>query len=69
MIASYRIRSLAQSDLESIWFFTLEQWGVDQANAYLEAIIGRFDWQTIPYLERIAMILKKVIIVSQRECT
>jgi toxin ParE1/3/4 len=44
MITSYRIRSLAQSDLESIWLYTLEQWGVDQANTYLEAIIKRFDW-------------------------
>jgi len=44
VIANYRIRSLAQSDLESIWLHTLEQWGVDQANTYLEAIIQRFDW-------------------------
>jgi len=44
MIGNYRIRSLAQSDLESIWLYTLEQWGVDQANTYLEAIIKRFDW-------------------------
>ena len=40
----YRIRALAQSDLESIWLYTLEQWGADQASTYLEAIIQRFDW-------------------------
>lgn len=40
----YQIRALAQSDLESIWLYTLEQWGVDQANIYLEAIIKRFGW-------------------------
>ena len=44
MIANYRIRSVAQSDLESIWLYTLEQWGVEQANSYLKAIINRFDW-------------------------
>ena len=44
MTAKYQLRSLAQSDLESIWLYTLEQWGVDQANTYLEAIIKRFGW-------------------------
>ena len=44
MIDTYRIRSLAQSDLESIWLYTLEQWGVEQANFYLKSIINRFDW-------------------------
>jgi len=44
VIVKYQLRSLAQSDLESIWLYTLEQWGVDQANSYLEGIIKRFDW-------------------------
>jgi len=44
MTSNYRIRSLAQADLESIWLYTMEQWGVEQANTYLEAIIQRFDW-------------------------
>lgn len=44
MTANYQIRSLVQSALELIWFYTLEQWGVEQANAYLEATIKRFDW-------------------------
>ena len=44
MTAKYQLRSLVQSDLESIWLYTLEQWGVDQANSYLEGIIERFDW-------------------------
>jgi len=47
MITNYRIRSLAQSDIESIWLYTLEQWGVEQANTYLEAIIKRFDWLVV----------------------
>ncbi len=44
MNKQYRIRSLAQSDLESIWLYTLEQWGVERANTYLKTIIQRFDW-------------------------
>lgn len=44
MTASYKIRKLAQSDLESIWLYTLEQWGANQANTYIKAIINRFDW-------------------------
>jgi len=44
MITNYQIRSLAQSDLESIWLYTLEQWGVDQANTYLEAGGRSLSW-------------------------
>ena len=44
MTTSYRIRSLAQDDLESIWLYTCEVWSVTQADSYLDAIIQRFDW-------------------------
>ena len=44
MANKYHIRSLAESDLESIWFYTVEQWSVDQADTYLESIIQRFTW-------------------------
>ena len=44
MTSEYRIKSLAQADLESIWLYTCEQWSVTQADSYLEAIIQRFDW-------------------------
>jgi len=44
MTARYRIRELAQADLESIWFYTCEQWGVAQADTYIQALIQRFDW-------------------------
>lgn len=44
MPAKYHIRSLAGSDLESIWLYTVEQWGIEQADTYVEAIIQRFDW-------------------------
>ncbi len=44
MTTKYRIRSLAQGDLESIWLYTCEEWNLAQADSYLEAIIQRFDW-------------------------
>ena len=44
MTVKYRLRALAQADLESIWLYTREEWGVTQADAYLEALIQRFDW-------------------------
>ncbi len=44
MTVQYRIRELAQADLESIWLYTNEQWGNAQANSYLEALIQRFNW-------------------------
>lgn len=44
MSVKYRIRSLAESDLESIWLYTIEQWGVDQADTYLRSMLQRFDW-------------------------
>lgn len=43
MTAPYRLRSLAQDDLESIWLYTYEEWGVSQADTYLEALIERFE--------------------------
>ena len=44
MTNGYRIRALARADLESIWLYTYEQWGIIQADSYLEALIQRFDW-------------------------
>jgi len=44
MTTKYRIRALAQADLESIWLYTCEQWGVEQADTYLNALIQRFEW-------------------------
>lgn len=44
MTIKYRIRALAQSDLESIWLYTCDEWSVAQADAYLEALIQRFEW-------------------------
>lgn len=44
MSDSYTIRTLAQLDLENIWLYTYEEWGVSQADDYLQSLISRFDW-------------------------
>lgn len=44
MITKYRIRAFAKADLEAIWLYTCEQWGVAQADTYIQALIQRFDW-------------------------
>ncbi|MCF6250426.1 MAG: type II toxin-antitoxin system RelE/ParE family toxin [Methylococcaceae bacterium] len=44
MITSYSLRALAQDDLEEIWLYTYQEWGVDQADKYLELLFSRFTW-------------------------
>ena len=42
-MASYRLRTLARNDLEIIWDYTLEQWGIQQAERYFAALFTCFD--------------------------
>jgi toxin ParE1/3/4 len=42
-MASYRSRALARKDLELIWDYTLERWGIDQAERYLASLFSCFD--------------------------
>ena len=44
MKPTYTIRQQARDDLESIWLYTLEKWGVEQADQYFHMIISRFSW-------------------------
>ena len=39
---SYSIRKLAESDLENIWLYSKEQWGVKQADKYIRLLLSRF---------------------------
>lgn len=43
MTIAYRLRALARDDLEAIWHYTAEQWGMEQAERYLEALFTCFD--------------------------
>ena len=42
-MASYRLRALARKDLEAIWDYTLETWGIDQAELYFAALFTCLD--------------------------
>ncbi|MDF1688237.1 MAG: type II toxin-antitoxin system RelE/ParE family toxin [Cycloclasticus sp.] len=44
MTTQYHLRSLAQDDLESIWLYTYQEWGVAQADTYFDALIKRIEW-------------------------
>jgi len=44
MTSTYSIRALARTDLERIWLFTFEEWGLEQADKYLNLLFSRFEW-------------------------
>ena len=41
-MADYRLATAAQRDLESIWRHTREQWGIDQADRYIDILEAAF---------------------------
>ena len=43
MSAAYALRDLAAADLEAIWVYTVEQWGVEQAERYLKSLFACFE--------------------------
>jgi toxin ParE1/3/4 len=40
MSGTYALRELALADLEAIWAYTAEQWGIEQAERYLQGLFG-----------------------------
>jgi len=44
MTVAYTLRELAQADLEGIWLYTCREWGVSQADSYLQSLFSRFNW-------------------------
>lgn len=44
MNAGYWLRQQAQDDLESIWVFSDQEWGVEQADQYIRSLLSRFTW-------------------------
>jgi toxin ParE1/3/4 len=40
----YRLSSRAEADLAEIWGYSAEQWNLDQADRYVDALVSRFDW-------------------------
>ena len=41
-MAEYRLTPAAEGDLESIWIYTAQQWGVEQANRYTDFLTSAF---------------------------
>lgn len=42
-MASYRLSPSAAVDLERLWFYGLERWGVEAADRYYDALIAHFE--------------------------
>ena len=40
----YRLSARAEADLAEIWVYCAEQWNLEQADRYVEALVSRFDW-------------------------
>ncbi len=40
----YSLRQQAQDDLESIWLYSYQEWGVEQADKYVRSLLSRFTW-------------------------
>ena len=43
-VARYRLTPLALSDLDAIADYSLDRWGPDQTQMYLQQIADRFQW-------------------------
>jgi hypothetical protein len=68
MTSSYRIRQLAENDLEQIWLYSFHEWGLAQADSYIRLMIGRFrGLQKIHSLACGGMTLSPAIIVFQKQ--
>jgi len=42
--AGYSLRQNAQEDLESIWLYSFQEWGIEQADSYIRTLLSRFTW-------------------------
>jgi toxin ParE1/3/4 len=40
----YSLRQQAQDDLESIWLYSFQEWGAEQADQYIRMLLARFTW-------------------------
>ena len=40
----YSLRQQAQDDLESIWVYSYQEWGTEQADTYIRSLLSRFTW-------------------------
>ena len=43
----FRISTPARLDLDDIWRYTETNWGIQQADRYVDALLARFAWLTM----------------------
>lgn len=41
-MGEYRLTPAAEDDLEAIWIYTVQQWGIEQANRYTDLLTAAF---------------------------
>ena len=41
--AEYRLSPKAREDLDGVWLYSLAEWGVDQADRYIDELVAAFD--------------------------
>ena len=41
-MAEYRLTPAAERDLESIWIYTVREWGIEQADRYIDLLTTAF---------------------------
>ncbi len=44
MTPNYSLRQRARADLESIWLYSYQEWGDEQADRYIRSLLARFTW-------------------------
>ena len=44
MTVGYLLRQQAQADLESIWLYSYQAWGAEQADQYIRSLLSSFTW-------------------------
>ncbi|MFT5113452.1 MAG: toxin ParE1/3/4 [Parasphingorhabdus sp.] len=42
-MGSFRLLPEAENDLESVWKYTVKNWGIDQAHAYFDGLVDIFE--------------------------
>ena len=51
---SYRLAPLAEQDMETIWKYSFEKWGINQANYYTDELVSAFEGLAVSSLQGIS---------------
>ena len=42
-VAEYRLKPKAREDMEAVWLYSLNQWGADRADRYIDDLTAAFE--------------------------